>query len=96
MRKSVFRQVRFSLYAAILVNGMIQLVVPFLYKCNVTGKTCFACGLRTAVYFFLQGKFKEAYQSNKLIIVLIIVFLIIVTDVGHYCRKNLHSKQPQS
>ena len=58
MKNSVWREVRFSLYLAAVLNGLIIQVVPFQYKCNFTDEKCFACGLRTAVDLFLHGRFR--------------------------------------
>lgn len=88
MREDIFQQVRFSLYIAVLVNGIIQLLIPFQYRCNFTGEECFACGLRTAITLLLQGHFSEAYQSNKLIIVVVIVCVIMAVDVLHYLYQR--------
>lgn len=82
MKKSIWQEVRFSLYFAFVLNGLIiQWVVPFQYKCNFADEKCFACGLRTAVNVFLQGEFLAAYQSNRLIIVLVIAAAVMAVDV---------------
>lgn len=89
MNNSVFRQVRYSLYFAFVLNGIIiQWIAPFQYKCNFTGEKCFACGLRTAVDLFLHGRFSEAYQSNKLIVILVVAAVIMAIDVGLYFHRS--------
>ena len=89
MNKQVWREVRFSLYLAFVLNGIIiQWLAPFHYKCNFTTEKCFACGLRTAVDLFLQGRFSEAYQSNKLIVVLVVAAVIMAIDVGLYLYQR--------
>ena len=89
MNKQVWREVRFSLYLAFVLNGIIiQWLAPFQYKCNFTTEKCFACGLRTAVDLFLQGRFSEAYQSNKLIVVLVGAAVIMAIDVGLYLYQR--------
>ena len=81
-KSTVWREVRFSLYFAFVVNGIIiQWFAPFQYKCNFTDEKCFACGLRTAVDLFLQGKFSAAYRSNKLIVILVLAAVVMAVDV---------------
>ena len=81
MNKNVWREVRFALYSAFALNGLIVQFAPFQYKCNFTDEKCFACGLRTAVDLFLQGKFSAAYRSNKLIVILVLAAVVMVADV---------------
>ena len=78
MKKGTFAQIRFSLYSAFVISGIIiQWLAPFPYRCNFTDEKCFACGLRTAVNLFLKGKFSAAYQSNRLIIVLVLAAAVM-------------------
>ena len=92
MRDDTFRQVRYSLYLAFLLSGaMVQWLLPFHYQCNITGQPCFACGLRTVVSLLLRGHFREAYGSNKLIVVALAVFAVMAADVGHYLGKRFLS-----
>ena len=68
IRRQVWREVRFSLYAALVLNGvLIQWVLPIRWRCNTGGGGCFACGLRTAVDLALRGEFAAAWRSNPLI-----------------------------
>ena len=98
MRKNVFQDIRYCLYFAFVLNGIIQWIIPFQYKCNITGEECFACGLRTAVNLFLQGRFSEAYQSNKLIIAIVIIGLVMAADILHYLyqRNKRGNRFPRS
>ena len=93
MRMSVFQEVRFSLYITFIVCVVFfQWFASFDFKCGVTGKRCFACGLRTSVNLLLQGKFKDAYNSNKLIILLVTVVIIMIIDVCIYLYKRHSNK----
>lgn len=96
MKSSTFRQVRFGLYVASILNGIIQWLIPFQYRCNITGEECFACGLRTAVKLFLQGHFSEAYQSNKLIVLIVVIGVIMAADVLHYLCQHKKFKKYNS
>ena len=89
MRKRVFQDVRYCLYFAFVLNGIIQWLIPFQYKCNLSDEKCFACGLRTAVSLLLHGRFSEAYQSNKLIVVIAVAGFIMVADVLHYLYQRV-------
>lgn len=94
MKKETFVEIRFSLYFTFFVSGIIiQWLAPFQYKCNFTDEKCFACGLRTAVSLFLQGKFSAAYQSNKLIVVLVIAAAVMAVDVLSYLYRRGKTKQ---
>ncbi len=92
-KSTVWREVRFSLYFAFVVNGIIiQWFAPFQYKCIFTDEKCFACGLRTAVDLFLQGKFSAAYRSNKLIVILVLAAVVMVADVLLYLYRHKKSE----
>ena len=92
MNKHIWREVRFALYLAFALNGVIVQFAPFQYKCNFVDERCFACGLRTAVNLFLQGKFSVAYQSNKLIVVLVIAAVLMSVDVLLYLYRHKNSE----
>ena len=90
MNRRVWREVRFSLYAAFALNGiLVQWIVPLTFRCNVTGNSCPACGLRTAVDLFLQGQFLAAFQSNRLIVPVATAGLLMAADVGRYVLLSL-------
>lgn len=93
MNKNVWCEVRFALYPAFALNGLIVQFAPFQYKCNFVDERCFACGLRTAVNLFLQGKFLAAYQSNKLIVVLVIAAAVMAIDVLSYLYRRGKAKR---
>lgn len=83
MNRSVWREVRFSLYTAFILNGiLVQWIVPLTFKCSVTDTVCPACGLRTAVSLLLRGNFRGAYQSNRLIVVIMILAAVMAIDTG--------------
>ena len=92
MDKHLFCQIRYSLYIAFVLNGIIQWLIPFQYRCNITGEECFACGLRTAVSLFVQGRFSEAYQSNRLIALIVIMGIAMAADVLTQLGKQLLGK----
>ena len=95
---SVFRSVRYSLYLAFAINALIFQLIPFRFRCDLTGERCFACGLRTAVDLFLQGRFAQAYRSNPLILVVVLSPALMAADVLHYLYRRKKgggpSKQP--
>jgi len=83
MMKDILKQVRYSLYLTFTICFVFfQWLAPFEYKCNITNTSCFACGLRTAVDLFCQGKFIEAYNSNKLIVLLVVLSFVALIDVS--------------
>ena len=96
MNRAIWREVRFSLYAAVVLNGiLVQWVVPLTFKCSGTDASCPTCGLRTAVALVLQGRFREAYGANRLIAVVLVVLVGMVLDVGLYLRKRLARRDDQ-
>ena len=92
MNRQIVREVRYAVYFALLVNGFLQWLIPFEYRCNRTGEECFACGLRTAVSLFVQGRFSEAYQSNRLIALIVIMGIAMAADVLTQLGKQLLGK----
>ena len=93
MNKEVFRQVRFALYAALFLNGiLVQWVLPLRFRCNATGETCFACGLRGAVDRLFQGDFAGAYASNPLIAPIALFGALMCADVLWYLWKKRRKK----
>lgn len=93
MNRRVWREVRFSLYAAFALNGiLVQWIVPLTFRCNVTGDSCPACGLRTAVDLFLRGHFSAAFQSNRLIVPVAAAGLLMAADVGRYVLCSLRGR----
>ena len=94
MQKQVWRELRYILYFAFLLNGIIiQWFAPFHYGCSLSGEKCFACGLRTSVNLLIQGHFAEAYRSNKLIVVLVIAGVIMTADVLYYLYRRHRAKR---
>lgn len=92
--RDAVRSAKWNLYVIVFLNGVfIHFLAPFQYKCDFTEEKCFACGLRTAVNLFLQGKFSAAYQSNKLIVVLILAVVIMAADVLSYLYRRKKVKQ---
>ena len=89
MNKKIWFEVRFSIYIALILNGVIiQWIAPLQYKCDFTDVECFACGLRTAITLFLHGQFCKAYDSNRLIVLVVLVMMAILIDVYlHFTRK---------
>lgn len=80
MKKTIFREVRFSIYIALLICGIIFWKVPVMFKCNINNKQCFACGLRTAVDLFFKGQFVNAYLTNKLVLLIVLFIIIMILD----------------
>ena len=94
MLSNIFRQVRYSLYCAFVLNGiLIQWIIPLRFKCDHVKEKCFACGMRTAINLLLHGDFKAAYHSNKLIIVVIILCMIMIFDILLYGYRYIRLKK---
>lgn len=94
MNRAVWREVRFSLYAAFILNGiLVQWVVPLTFRCSVTDDSCPACGLRTAVDLLLQGQFSAAYRSNHLIVLVPAIGVLMAADVGRYLLRQRRSRR---
>ena len=92
MNRQIFREVRYAVYFAVLINAFLQWLIPFEYRCNIAGKECFACGLRTSVSLLLQGRFSEAYQSNKLIVGIVIIGIVMAADILHHLYQRQKAK----
>lgn len=88
---AAFQKTRIIFYAVLLSNGIfIQYFAPFKYKCDYTDERCFTCGLRTAINLIMQGRYTEAYQSNKLIVLVIAVFILMLVDTALCLFKKKH------
>lgn len=79
--KYIFKEVRFSIYAVLLINGIIvQYMLPPCFKCNVTEFTCPTCGMRHSISLLLQLKIHDAIISNKFIIIVMLIGAIMFLD----------------
>ena len=77
-----------------LLASIITVNPPEMANMNdyITGEECFACGLRTAVTLLLQGRFSEAYQSNKLIVGIVIIGIVMAADILHHLYQRQKAK----
>lgn len=87
-KKTIFREVRFSIYIALLVCGIILWKAPIVFKCNISNKQCFACGLRTAVDLFLKGQFINAYLANKFVLAIVLFAVVMTLDFAIYALEK--------
>lgn len=80
-KKRAFEDVRITIYITLIVNGLfIQYIAPFHYLCDYNNYSCVLCGMRYAIDSILDGNFTEAYQSNKLIVLVIFLLAIFLFD----------------
>lgn len=79
-RKQVFEEVRIITYCVILLSGMLSCTMPFHYLCDLEGYSCPFCGMRHAIDYVLELDFVSAYQSNRLIIVVILSAILMAVD----------------
>lgn len=72
---------RIITYLVVAFNGMlVTFVKPFHYTCDSGKARCAFCGMRTAIYYLLHGKVFMAFQSNHLILVLLILGIFMIMD----------------
>lgn len=89
-KRIAFENVRIIIYVVVIVNGLfIQYIAPFHYLCDYDGYSCLMCGMRYAVDEVLKGNFFNAYQSNPLIVALLILLLFFVGDTIYILCKRL-------
>lgn len=89
-KRIAFENVRIIIYVVVIVNGLfIQYIAPFHYLCDYDGYSCFMCGMRYAVDEVLKGNFSNAYQSNPIIVVLIVFLLFSLGDTIYILCKRL-------
>ena len=88
-KKTIFREVRFSIYIALLVCGIILWKAAIVFKCNISNKQCFACGLRTAVDLFLKGQFINAYLANKFVLAIVLFAVVMTLDFAIYAYRKV-------
>lgn len=91
-KQIALENVRITIYVVIIVNGLfIQYIAPFHYLCDYDGYSCLMCGMRYAVDEVLKGNFSNAYQSNPIIIVLIVFLLFSLGDTINIIYKRFGS-----
>lgn len=84
MEHRAFQSIRITIYMAVVINGiLVQFINPFRYLCDYEADFCIFCGMRTAINLIIAGKFDLAYKSNKLIVLIIIMAVIMILDVIH-------------
>ena len=94
MKRKAFQEVRLVVYAAFVLNCvLVQYILPTKYLCDYTEQTCPMCGMRTAVDYITKLRFKDAYEANQYIVVLLIIGLIVLIDSIVMIRKWKESKQ---
>lgn len=92
IRKSAFESVRLILYTVFFFNGLVQYISPFPNLCDYEGYSCAFCGMRRAVDLLLMGEIEGAYQSNPLILPLIVVLALMGIDTSHIIFMRIHKK----
>ena len=71
----LFERARITLYLVLIVAGVLVCKLPFQYICDYEGYSCMFCGMRHAVDYVLVFDFKNATESNPLILTVGIIFL---------------------
>ncbi len=88
---------RISVYGAMLLNCLFaQYVSPFHYLCDIEGYSCAFCGMRHAVDLLLCGRFAAAVESNRLIVVLLVLFGAAAVDTLFIFRRWIQKKKGQA
>lgn len=77
-----FENLRVEIYAIFQTVGILQCVLPFKYLCDYDNYSCVMCGMRRAIDYILQLDFRNAYNSNPLILVLVSVSLFMLIDTA--------------
>lgn len=93
MKRKVFRSVRITIYCAMIINGLfVQYTNLFHYVCDYSTFSCPFCGMRNAINLLLMGKFELAYESNKLILLVVIISVLMMIDtifiIYKYFKNN--------
>jgi hypothetical protein len=94
-KKEIFSAIRISRIIFYIVTLVVYLYGRFFYYsdtlCN-HGYRCPFCGLRTAMYYIEHGNFIKAYESNKLCLLVVILFLIALIDSIRICISYIIGK----
>ena len=81
MKRRAFQEVRLIIYAVLIGNGIfVQYFSPLHYMCDYEGYSCSMCGMRTAIDCLTKLQFREAFESNRHIIILLIIGLLMLLD----------------
>lgn len=84
---------RIIVYVTIISNYFFSRF--FFYQdtlCN-HGYTCPFCGLRTAMYYIEHGRFLDAFNSNKLCVLVVMFFTVALIDMMMILISYLKKKK---
>lgn len=79
-KKEALENVRIITYVVIFLAGILQCILPFNYLCDKNGFHCPPCGMRHAIDYVLELEFSQAYHSNPLIVVILLLACVMVVD----------------
>ncbi|MBU9746959.1 DUF2752 domain-containing protein [Diplocloster agilis] len=81
-KKEVFETVRLVVYLVLFINGLfVQFLSPLHYLCDdYKEHICPMCGMRHAVNDILRLDFRSAYQSNPMVVWLMLVIVMMFVD----------------
>lgn len=96
LKKQAIEDARMITYGAVLLSGVLCCSLPLHYLCDTGEYSCLFCGMRHAIDYLLRLNFAQAYQSNPLIIFVIVfgaigifdTFSIIKRRVRHYTHNK--------
>lgn len=74
--------VRLTLYGVLAIVALYFVFFDRMeYTCNLPGRACPVCGMKTAVYHLLHFRFSQAYQSNSYVWLLVLFGAAMMADV---------------
>ena len=80
---AVAKDVRLTIYGILLVAGTYYVFFDQgSYACNLPGRACPFCGMKTAVYHFLHLRFLRAHESNPFVWILAVIGVVVVIDIA--------------
>ncbi len=75
--------VRLTLYVVLLTVGVYFVFFDQAeYACNLPGRACPFCGMKTAVYHLLHLRFLRAHESNPFVWILAVIGVVVVIDIA--------------
>ena len=90
----LFERARITLYLVLIVAGVLVCKLPVQYICDYEGYSCMFCGMRHAVDYALVFDFKNAMESNPLILTVGIIFLdVFLIIIRTLLRRIRHAKR---
>lgn len=88
-KSAINENARLTVYAIMIICVILHFILPFKYACNSTDIICPMCGLKTAIWYSIHFDFASAFDSNKLIVLVGIFYIVFIIDTVYISLKRI-------